>query len=127
MIGIKVTRNKNSIKIYGNPSLNLEGRFAIKNFRKDHRVFMMSTIAALTLGGIWKIHDKDSVKTSLPNFINIIKQLGANLSEKREILSIAIDYCCGVGTQAKLIAKSIIYLSGYGKNISLDWQLLFKK
>ena len=80
MIGIKVTRNKNSIKIYGNPSLNLEGQFAIKNFRKDHRVFMMSTIAALTLGGIWKIHDKDSVKTSLPNFINIIKQLGANLS-----------------------------------------------
>ena len=40
-IGIKVIRNKNDIKIYGNPYLNLSGNYIIKNFMKDHRVMMI--------------------------------------------------------------------------------------
>ena len=28
---------------------------------------MMSTIAALTCGGQWKIHNKDSINTSFPS------------------------------------------------------------
>ena len=47
----------------------------IKNYLKDHRVFMMSTIAALTCGGQWKIHDKDSINTSFPSFLEIIKKI----------------------------------------------------
>ena len=78
-IGIKVVRKGNDINIYGNPSLSLSGNYTVKNFKKDHRVFMMSCIAALTLGGNWKINDKDSVKTSFPEFFNIINQLGAKL------------------------------------------------
>ena len=78
-IGIKVIRNKNDIKIYGNPYLNLSGNYIIKNFMKDHRVMMMSTIAALTLGGKWKIYDASSSKTSFPEFFKIIKKLGANI------------------------------------------------
>ena len=74
-IGIKVLRKNDDIKIYGNPSLNLSGNYKIKNFCKDHRVFMMSCIAALTFGGKWKIHDKDSIKTSFPNFIKTINKL----------------------------------------------------
>ena len=80
MIGIKVLRNKDSIKIYGNPKLTLDGNYHIKNFLKDHRIFMMSCIAALTLGGNWKIDDKDSVKTSFPKFLNILKSLGAKIN-----------------------------------------------
>ena len=34
---------------------------------------MMSTIAALTCGGNWKIHDKDSINTSFPSFLKIVK------------------------------------------------------
>jgi len=79
MIGIKVLRNKNDIKIYGKPNLDLKKNFHIKNFLKDHRIFMMSCIAALTLGGNWKINDKDSINTSFPKFINILKNLGANI------------------------------------------------
>ena len=30
---------------------------------------MTSVIAALTFGGKWKIHDKDSIKTSFPIFL----------------------------------------------------------
>jgi len=80
MIGIKVLRNKDNIKIYGNPKLNLSGNYHVKNFLKDHRIFMMSCIAALTLGGSWKINDKDSIKTSFPKFLNILKNLGANIN-----------------------------------------------
>ena len=78
-IGIKVSRNKNDIKIVGNPNLNLKGKYIIKNFRKDHRVFMMSCIAAFSFGGYWKIYNPESVNTSFPNFFKIIDQLGKKL------------------------------------------------
>ena len=35
----------------------------------------MCTIAALSIGGKWEIHDKDSINTSFPNFLNIIRDL----------------------------------------------------
>ena len=80
MIGIKVVRNKDNIKIYGKPKLDLKGNYYVKNFLKDHRIFMMSCIAALTLGGNWKINNKDSINTSFPKFLNILKSLGANIN-----------------------------------------------
>ena len=81
MIGIKVERKKNDIKIYGNPNLKLDGKYHIKNFVKDHRIFMMSVVAALTFGGKnWIINDKDSVNSSFPNFIKTIKKLGGILN-----------------------------------------------
>ncbi len=79
-IGIKVIRKKNNIKIIGNPNLILNKDYHIKNFMKDHRIFMMSTIAGLTLGGKWKINDRDSIKTSFPKFLDIIKELGAKIN-----------------------------------------------
>ena len=42
---------------------------------KDHRVFMSSVIASMTFGGKWQIHDKDSIKTSFPEFLDIIKNI----------------------------------------------------
>jgi len=68
-IGIKVKRKNNDLRIYGNPKLNLKGKYTMKNYMKDHRVFMMSCIAALTFGGNWKIHDKNSINTSFPDFL----------------------------------------------------------
>ncbi len=78
-IGIKVRRNKNDIKIVGNPNLNLNGKYIINNFRKDHRVFMMSCIAAFSFGGYWKIYNPESVNTSFPNFFKTVDQLGKKL------------------------------------------------
>ena len=74
-IGIKTYVTKNSIKIFGNPEIKVKKRIVIKNFLKDHRVFMTSVIAALSFGGSWKIYDKDSIKTSFPNFLKIINEL----------------------------------------------------
>ena len=79
MIGIKVEEKFDSLKIYGNPKLDLNKKFIIKNYMKDHRVFMMACIAALTFGGKFEIHDKDSIKTSFPSFIKILKKIGAEI------------------------------------------------
>ena len=77
-IGIKVDEKFDSLKIYGNPNLRIKRKVIIKNFLKDHRVFMMSCVAALTLGGNFKIYDKNSINSSFPNFLDLLKKLGAN-------------------------------------------------
>ena len=79
-IGIKTKMTEDSIKIYGNPNLKLNNNYEIKSFDKDHRACMVSFIAALTLGGRWKINDTDSIKTSFPNFISLLKQIGAKIN-----------------------------------------------
>ena len=78
-IGIKNVVTNHSIKIYGNPNLEIKQKIIIKNFLKDHRVFMTSVVAALTLGGDWRIYDKSSINTSFPSFLDKIKYLGAKL------------------------------------------------
>ena len=75
MMGIKTELTKDSIRIYGQPNLKITKPIIIKNYLKDHRIFMMSTIAALTCGGQWKIHDKDSINTSFPSFLKIVKSI----------------------------------------------------
>ena len=75
IMGVKTITTKDSIRIFGNPNLNINKKIEIKDYLKDHRVFMSSVIAALSFGGEWLIHDKDSIKTSFPNFLNIINDL----------------------------------------------------
>ena len=74
LMGIKTITTSNSIRIYGNPKLAINKKIVIKNFLKDHRVFMTSVIAALVFGGNWDIHDKDSIKTSFPSFLEILSK-----------------------------------------------------
>ena len=74
-MGIKNISTNDSIKIFGNPNLSINDKIVIKDYLKDHRVFMTCVIAALSFGGDWQIHDKDSIKTSFPNFLKIISKL----------------------------------------------------
>ena len=74
-IGVKVERFKDDIRIHGNPDLELYKNYEMKNFLKDHRIFFLSCITALTLGGKWRINDKDSINTSFPNFLKILKEM----------------------------------------------------
>jgi 3-phosphoshikimate 1-carboxyvinyltransferase len=80
MLGIKTALSNNSIKIYGKPNLKFNKKIEIKNYLKDHRYFMTCVIAALTFSGKWKIHNPDSIKTSFPSFIKIIKDIGGKLN-----------------------------------------------
>ena len=74
-MGIKNITTNSSIKIFGNPNIKISKKITIKDYLKDHRVFMTSVIAGLSFGGEWLIHDKDSIKTSFPNFLKIINDL----------------------------------------------------
>ena len=74
-MGIKTITTNNSIKIFGNPNLKINRKIVIKDYLKDHRIFMTSVIAALAFGGNWNIHDKDSINTSFPNYLKIINDL----------------------------------------------------
>ena len=81
MMGVKTTKIGNhGIKIWGNPNLQLHDNYKIIHYLKDHRVFMMSSIAALTLGGKWKIYDPDAINTSFPTFLKVIKKLGGHIN-----------------------------------------------
>ena len=75
MMGIKTKTTKDSIKIYGNPNLVVKKKIEVKDYLKDHRVFMTSVVAALVFGGEWIIHDKNCIKTSFPNFLKIINSI----------------------------------------------------
>ena len=75
LMGIKNIVTDNSIKIFGNPDINLKKKIIIKNYLKDHRIFMSSVIAALAFGGEWHLHNKSSIKTSFPNFLKILKEI----------------------------------------------------
>ena len=77
MMGVRTEMTKDSLKIYGNPNLEIKNKITIKNYLKDHRIFMMSVIAGLTCGGKWTIFDADSIKTSFPSFIKTIKKLSS--------------------------------------------------
>ena len=74
-IGIKTISTDNSIKIFGDPNLKINKKIVIKDYLKDHRVFMTSVIAASVFGGTWNIHDRDSIKTSFPTFLEIINDI----------------------------------------------------
>ena len=82
-IDIKVQKIKNSgIKIWGNPNLRLNKKYIIKNYAKDHRIAMSTIILGLVRGGQWKIYDaSESIKTSFPSFLKIIKKLGGKINK----------------------------------------------
>ncbi len=75
LMGVKTVTTKNSIKVYGNPNLVVNKKIVVRNYLKDHRVFMTSVVAALTFGGKWSIYDKDSIKTSFPSFLKLINKI----------------------------------------------------
>ena len=75
LIGIKNVVTKSSIKIYGKPNHTTKKNIIIKNYLKDHRIFMMSTIAALIFGGKWKINDLSSINTSFPSFLKTLRSI----------------------------------------------------
>ena len=78
-MGIKNKVTNNTIKIYGNPNLTINKNIIIKNYLKDHRIFMTCVVAALIFGGNWSIFNKDAINTSFPSFLKKIRYLGAKL------------------------------------------------
>ncbi len=82
-IGIKSISKKNEIKIFGKNLIeNKNKQINVPNLG-DHRICMSSTILSLVTGIKAKINNFETVKTSSPNFLNIIKYLGAKFEIKK--------------------------------------------
>ena len=78
--GIRCKNTKDSITIYGKNKINTEKKFILVKTKGDHRICMSSAILSLATGIRTKIHNFDTVNTSFPNFISIIKKsLGAKI------------------------------------------------
>ena len=75
LMGVKNIVTDNSIKIFGNPNINIKKKITIRNYLKDHRIFMSSAIAALAFGGEWHLYNKSSINTSFPNFLKILREI----------------------------------------------------
>ena len=81
-IGIRTKLKGDTIKIYGNPKLSLNKSYKIKTMY-DHRLSMCGVVLGLTFGGKIIVEDCHSIATSFPNFLKIMKSLGAKYEIKK--------------------------------------------
>ena len=82
-IGIKTISTKDSLKIYGNPNIKIKKEINIFS-NGDHRIAMSWAILGLLLGVKLKIHNFETVNTSFPNFIKLIKKIGGQIEIKKK-------------------------------------------
>jgi len=80
-IGIKSIATKNQIKIFGNSNIKCTNKIIKIPNLGDHRICMSATILALITGAKAYIENFETVNTSSPNFLNIIKSLGGKFEK----------------------------------------------
>jgi len=80
-IGIKTKLKNESIKIFGNPKITLSKSYKI-NTSFDHRICMTAFVMAQIFGGQIKIKNCNSISTSFPKFLNLMKKIGAKYEIK---------------------------------------------
>ena len=76
-VGIKSVLNKDTMKIYGNGSINAKNKKIFVKDLGDHRVAMCAFILAIITNAKTKIKNFETVFTSSPSFLKIMKALGA--------------------------------------------------
>ncbi len=76
-VGIKCIVTKDKMKIYGSSKIKSKGKKIILKNIKDHRLFMSSFVLSLITGVKAKLFGFETVFTSSPNFLKIMKFLGA--------------------------------------------------
>ena len=77
--GIKCKITKDSMVIYGKDKIETKNKSILTKIRGDHRICMSSVIFALVTGIGTKIKNFETVNTSFPGFIALIKNLGGNI------------------------------------------------
>ena len=82
-IGIKSIATKDKLKIYGKNSIEGKNKRINVPSLGDHRICMSSTVLSLVTGIRANIKNFETVKTSSPNFLKIIKSLGAKFEIRK--------------------------------------------
>ena len=75
-IGIKTKSTKNELKIFGTEPINTGKKIMVPNLG-DHRICMSSFVLAILTGIKTNIKSFETVNTSSPSFLKIMKSLGA--------------------------------------------------
>ena len=82
-IGIKSKATKDQIKIFGNKNINIGKKIIIVPSLGDHRICMSSFILAILTGVKIKINDFNTVFTSSPSFLTIMRSMGVKFEIKK--------------------------------------------
>ena len=81
-IGVKSVFSDNNLKIFGKGLLDASKKKIYVPNLGDHRICMSSFILAVVTGAKAKIKNFETVYTSSPSFLKIMKFLGANFEIK---------------------------------------------
>ncbi len=81
-VGIKTVVKRDEMKIFGKSNLKKKKQIKI-NPHGDHRIAMSAFILSLVTGISFKIKNFDTVNTSSPSFLKIIKTIGGNFEIKK--------------------------------------------
>ena len=83
-IGITCKSKKNEMKVFGNTDVKKTNvKIMVPNLG-DHRICMSAAILSLVTGIKTEIKNFETVRTSSPSFLKIIKSLGANFEIKKK-------------------------------------------
>lgn len=82
-IGVKTKFSKGELKIFGMGSINASKKVIKVSNLGDHRICMSSFILALLTGAKTKIKNFETVFTSSPSFLKIMKTLGAKFETQK--------------------------------------------
>ena len=82
-LGIKCVSKKNSMKIFGKTKINKKNIIIKVPSLGDHRICMSTVILSLITGIKSNINGFETVDTSSPSFLNIIKKLGGSFEIKK--------------------------------------------
>ena len=77
--GIKCKITKDAMTIYGKNEIEKQNRTILVKAKGDHRICMSSAILALITGIRTKINNFETVNTSFPGFISLMKSLGGKI------------------------------------------------
>ena len=76
-IGIKCILNKNEMKIFGKGMIDASNKKIIVGDLQDHRIAMCAFVLAILTNAKTLIKNFETVFTSSPSFLKIMKNLGA--------------------------------------------------
>ena len=76
-VGIKTLYSKDKLKIYGKGMIDARGKKLLVPNLGDHRICMSSFVLSILTGAQTKIKNFETVYTSSPSFLKIMKSLGA--------------------------------------------------
>ena len=80
-VGVKSIASKDKIKIFGRGIFEASDKNIIVQNLGDHRICMSAFILALLTGAKTKIKNFETVFTSSPSFLKIMKSLGAKFEK----------------------------------------------